>query len=414
MFRWPNSKRILSFSLLSNFLFYLFYFKYHESGIAAVGGTSLALIPAIGLISVIGMLSAYGFSLIGRVCAYTQAHSYREAWERTVSPKTGWMPAAACLMVTTCSVLAYSMILSDTLPSIASSFLGYTITRTQALLGVTLVALLPLCLMKSLKSLAPFSLVGIIGMIYTSCAMALRFFDQSYGPEGRFLETLGEGLAPQFGEPQTLKDLLFNPNIFLLVSMLSTASMAHYSAHRFYWELENNTLPRYQLVVNVSFAISILLFIAVGSFGFATFGKSCAGLVLNNYSTEDELMSLSRIAVALSLLFSYPLAFVGVREGLLDLLKVEKRSDRLLNSVTVGLLAVITSFAYKLRDLRKLLAINGATWGNSVIYLMPTYMFVQCANKLNPELKPEVPRVVITGVLGLIMGIIGTVKAIES
>jgi amino acid permease len=306
------------------------------------------------------------------------------------------------------------MILSDTLPSLASSFLGYTITRTQALLGVTLVALLPLCLMKSLKALAPFSLVGIIGMIYTSCAMALRFFDQSYGPGGRFLETLGEELAPQFAEPQTLKGLVFNSNIFLLVSMLSTAFMSHYNAHKFYWELENNTLPRYQLVVNVSFAISMLLFIAVGSFGFATFGKSCSGVVLNNYSTKDELMSLSRIAVALSLLFSYPLAFVGVREGILDLLQVDKRSDRLLNNVTVGLLAVITMFAYKLRDLRKLLAFSGATWGNAVIYLMPTYMFVQCANKLNPELKPEVPRAVITGILGLIMGIIGTVKAIES
>jgi hypothetical protein len=38
-------------------------------------------------------------------------------------------------------------------------------------------------------------------------------------------------------------------------------------------------------------------------------------------------------------------------------------------------------------------------------------MFIQCANKLNLELKLEVPRVVITGILGLIMGIIGMVKA---
>lgn len=76
------------------------------------------------MISVIGMLSAYVFSLIGRICAYTEAHSYREAWERSVSPKTGWIPATACFMVTGCSVLAYSMILSDTIPSLASSFLG--------------------------------------------------------------------------------------------------------------------------------------------------------------------------------------------------------------------------------------------------------------------------------------------------
>lgn len=52
--------------------------------------------------------------------------------------------------------------------------------------------------MKSLQSLAPFSLVGIIGMIYTSSAMALRFLDQNYtGPDSRFSKTLKEGLAPQ-------------------------------------------------------------------------------------------------------------------------------------------------------------------------------------------------------------------------
>ena len=125
-------------------------------------------------------------------------------------------------------------------------------------------------------------------------------------------------------------------------------------------------------------------------------------------------MSLSRIAVLLSLVFSYPLAFVGVRDGILDLLQVKNRPDSLLNSVTVGLLTLITGMAYCLSDLRKLSAFNGATWGNAVIYLLPTYMFVQCAKTVKPELKSEVPLVITTGILGLAMGIVGTMKAIGS
>ena len=129
-------------------------------------------------------------------------------------------------------------------------------------------------------------------------------------------------------------------------------------------------------------------------------------------------MSLSRIAVALSILFSYPLAFVGVREGLLDLMQVpqSKRSNKLLNAVTVVLLSIITSMAYVLKDLRKLLAFNGATWGNAVIYLLPTYMFVSCVKTKLPkrqELQAEVPWVIATGVTGLIMGIIGTMLAFQ-
>jgi amino acid permease len=171
--------------------------------------------------------------------------------------------------------------------------------------------------------------------------------------------------------------------------------------------------------VGTSFGIALLLFVAVASFGFATFGTNCAGLVLQNYSTDDSLMSLSRIAVAVSILFSYPLAFVGCINGILDLIQIpqSKRSNKLLNIVTIVWLTIITSMAYVLKDLRTLLAFNGATWGNAVIYLLPTYMFVSCVRNRLPErkeLQAEIPLVIATGVIGLIMGIIGTILAFRS
>jgi hypothetical protein len=48
------------------------------AGIAAFGDAPSAVIPAVGLVAAIGAISAYGFSLIGRVCSYTGARSYRE------------------------------------------------------------------------------------------------------------------------------------------------------------------------------------------------------------------------------------------------------------------------------------------------------------------------------------------------
>ena len=48
------------------------------AGIAAFGDQPSAAIPAVGLVAAIGAISAYGFSLIGRVCSYTGARSYRE------------------------------------------------------------------------------------------------------------------------------------------------------------------------------------------------------------------------------------------------------------------------------------------------------------------------------------------------
>ena len=48
------------------------------AGIASFGNAPSALIPASVLIALIGGLSGYGFSLIGRVCHYTGSTSYRE------------------------------------------------------------------------------------------------------------------------------------------------------------------------------------------------------------------------------------------------------------------------------------------------------------------------------------------------
>jgi amino acid permease len=193
---------------------------------------------------------------------------------------------------------------------------------------------------------------------------------------------------------------------------------AHYNASKFFWELQNNTLRRYQTVVATSFGIALVIFVTVASFGFATFGTNCAGLVLQNYSTSDSLMSVSRVAVTLSILFSYPLAFVGVRDGILDLVKwpASKRKNNVLNVVSVILLTIITAMAYHLRDLRTLLAFNGATWGNAVIYLLPCYMFASCVKNKLPEradLQAEMPRVIATGLIGLCMGVIGTTLAIR-
>jgi hypothetical protein len=47
----------------------------------------------------------------------------------------------------------------------------------------------------------------------------------------------------------------------------------------------------------------------MAAIGFLTFGQGASGLVLNNYAPRDALIQASRVAVAASLVFSYPLAF---------------------------------------------------------------------------------------------------------
>jgi hypothetical protein len=101
----------------------------------------------------------------------------------------------------------------------------------------------------------------------------------------------------------------------------------------------------------------------ITALGFLTFGQNAAGLVLNNYASKDSWMSLSRVAVAISLVFSYPLAFQGCRDGILDLLQVpaeKKNNAAFLNLTTVALLSVLTLLAAVLTDVKIVLALGGA------------------------------------------------------
>jgi amino acid permease len=337
------------------------------SGIAAFGNAPSAVVPAIGLIALFGILSGYGFGLIGRVCALTGTTSYRSAWESSVDASTSWIPALSCTLKTIFAALAYSMILGDTFTSLAVGAGLTGASKTVVLGSVTTLVLLPLCLLKNLSSLAPFSLLGSLGMVYTAAAMAIRYFGRAYtvttatGKAASLASSLAKdlpaALRPAFGSNGAAS--AFSPVTAILLGMLSTAYMAHFNAPKFYTELKNNTVPRYLTVVATAFGCSIGLFGLIATLGFLTFGGNCSGLILNNYSTRDTLMGISRIAVAVSLVFSYPLAFVGARDGILDLFSIKNRSSSFLNTLTVGLLSSITVAALVIPDVSFVLAFAG-------------------------------------------------------
>lgn len=345
------------------------------AGIAAFGNAPTALIPAIILIAMMGIISAYTFSMIARVCSYTGATSYADAWDKTRGKRTAWIIAASSALDCFAGNLTYSMVLADTFKDLLVA-IGITTTRSTALLSLTSVVLLPLCLVKNLSSLAPFSLLGIMGMAYTSIAIGIRFFDGSYAePAGKFLVDLAPNMQPFYGSMGAMGAM--NPKSLIFICMLSTAYIAHFNAPKFYNELKNNTMKRFNTVVTSSFGISVAVYAIVSAMGFLTFGGATAPLILNNYSTNDVLVSLSRFAVALSLVFSYPLLFVGTRDGLLDLIRVpeSKRTNAFLNKLSVGLLAILTGLALNITDLTFVASMSGAVFGASLIFIFPTLMF---------------------------------------
>ena len=90
------------------------------------------------------------------------------------------------------------------------------------------------------------------------------------------------------------------------------------------------------------------------------------GLILNNYATADSLAFLARVGIGASIIFSFPLNFVGLREGVLGMLGLKEQANK--PSVhwitTIALMCVTNGVALVLKDLGLIVALGGAILGS--------------------------------------------------
>jgi len=273
------------------------------SGVAFFSDSPMALLPASAILTVMGLVAAYTFSLIGRACEQHNATTFQEAWSRSVGPKSGVFISGIITALCFFAALAYSIIIGDSFSALAKTFglPAFFQVRQNVILIMTALVLFPLNSLKSLSALAPFSLLGLSGTLYTAIAMAVRYFDKSYAVGGAFytaLKAAPKPVLPSFGTGGGG----LNMKAFVLLSMLSTAFISHYGAPQFHRELKDNTMPRFNKVTTLAFGASIAIFTFMMSIGFLTFGGSTAGFVLNNYASNDALITVARLAVGLSII----------------------------------------------------------------------------------------------------------------
>jgi amino acid permease len=112
-------------------------------------------------------------------------------------------------------------------------------------------------------------------------------------------------------------------------------------------------------------------------------------------------------------LFTYPIVFVGFRDGVLDVLELPHRMQTAnnLNVLTVVLLTVITVVAAMCRDLGFINAVGGGTLATAIVFVFPTLMFRKVIQDKREPITPGEEREVQIAlglmVVGVTMGLIG-------
>lgn len=124
-------------------------------GIAAFSSSKSALLPACLIMTVIGIISAYCFIMVGRVVESTGASTWGEAWAQAVGEDSAWVPTTLVALLTTSASLQYSMVIGDSFSAIFRTVPGLKFLgkRWASIVAVTLFGTLPLSLLPNLDKL---------------------------------------------------------------------------------------------------------------------------------------------------------------------------------------------------------------------------------------------------------------------
>lgn len=380
-----------------------------SGGMAQFANSNAAAISAVEWIFVLGAVFGYFCLIIGKSCDLTHSNTYRECWEKSVGPTGGRLIAIINTLDPLVGIFANASVLSQSIQLLLQALDIYWSVQA-CLLIITLFAILPLCLLKSIHALTPFSALGMVSMLYTLVFMILRNLDGSYQVGGMYYDDISPKRQPSFGT----RNRPWSTDALPFVTMAYTAFDMHFNSPRFYAELQNASIPRFRQTVMYSFGITSVIYSLIAVAGFVTFGEHCESFILNNYSPKDPLAIACRLAIGVCALVTYPLNFMGVRDNCLDTFGITiscwcDSSTTRLNAFTILLLSLMTFIECFFQDLGLIMSVGGGTTVALVCFVFPAFMYWQAIvqTPYTSDERREIWFVMILMGIGVIFGLIG-------
>jgi sodium-coupled neutral amino acid transporter 11 len=385
------------------------------------GMSGTGWIPAMIICSVLGALSGHCFSIIGEACELTGEADFKGLWKRTIGEDSAYLvDVMIAVMCLACSVI-YSGILGDVFTQLIGQFglLPATLNgRTSNIVVITVALLLPLSSIKDLSALSFTSILGFSAIMYTVLFVVVRALDGTYTlPEGKFLQ---DGLISAM--PSFKQTSMWNCNFISLVlaSNLGLAYIAHYNGPNFYRSLKKTNSERFRFMVNISFAILVVLYVAAMTAGYGTFGDTSKGNILLNYHPDDILATLGRLATGFSIIFGFPLVASGGREGIVGVAaslgnySLGEEKNHLM--LVAGILGVVTLISCTVRDVSLVVGLTGAALGSFIVYICPSIIFTNAVAMVKGPDSVEARRAKTNLVLvpfGLVVAFLGCFMTIK-
>lgn len=265
--------------------------------VLAISGMAMGLI----LLAVFALLANWSLRLLHQVALVSRQTTYEDV---ALAVWNKWLALAvklAVICINFGALISYMMVCGDFLvPVMTEAFgpLSFFADRKFLIGMVTLLGLLPLSLIKNISSLQWGSAVSILFSVGFVVIVIVRCF------------------VPAFNEGHLI---LFNwrLQIFEGIGIVIFAFSCHTNLIPVAVEmLENNTRENVATAVYASSAVSLITYAGSALFGYLSFYQNTDGNILNNYDANDTLVTVMRVVLTFSIIFTYPLAMYPCRLSL--------------------------------------------------------------------------------------------------
>jgi sodium-coupled neutral amino acid transporter 11 len=196
-------------------------------------------------------------------------------------------------------MVAYNVVIGDSFYLLFSGFPSndHWSFRSWTILITHFILVLPICLIRDFTVFAKVSFMSLVSVAYLTIAVFVRSIM----------------LFPD--NPPTPHAWSFaHSGFFQSIAILSFGYVCHQNILQIYCSIRRIEKPRFTMATHVSILIALCFYALIGIPGYVAFTENTKGNILNNFSDNDKVIAVSRFALGLTMVFTYPLVTCVGRE----------------------------------------------------------------------------------------------------
>lgn len=313
--------------------------------------------------------------------------TYRDVTHAAFGKSGGFVSDASIILTCFGTMCSYLVIIADMIIPIINYFASKAnehdlYVYRQIVVTGTLFLVIPLACLRKLDSLKFTSVLAIISIFYVTVMVLVRFAQS----------TMSGRLDICVQEPGCFNLWILEKETTSAVPIITLAFTCHMNFFTIYNELRQPSMGKMGRVGVAGTTLSCFCYLLASMSGYLTFFNQTKGNILLNYPTNDILIIIARVAVAITISLSFPMMShpcVKTLDNLLSFIsyKVGRHSQLLSRWHSVSAnrrwitLAIFLSLlawmvAILVMDVTDIFSFVGATGSATLAYILPSACFL--------------------------------------